>query len=316
MAQFGSQRGTLIFSTNQLMNLSELKFNRCCVVGSTLANGEMKPATGSILEYETPFVGRVKVELSIYSEMLEDKKLFARDILSGISKNRTLNGEEPVVFTSEFVSGGYKSLNPPIEFEEKVFHFLRYLYNFGGRENKEFELKSGAHCMIAYAEPGEFKRILDYLKDEHFITSGDLKRLAGGAVLYQRVKLTSLGKDQAMKGLPKLPLFGLVSQEIATGNPIIDEKINHARTLFFDKPESMDKMRSACEALSYVLEPLRDDLENYFVAKDVSAFFQVVNTFDIRHNKETTKILEHPEQLEWVFYTLLNTINTYYKMKR
>ena len=77
----------------------------------------------------------------------------------------------------------------------------------------------------------------------------------------------------------------------------------------------MDRMRSACETLSYVLERLRTELEAYFSTKDIADFFQLVNRFDIRHNKETTKALQHPEQLEWVFYTLLNTINTYIKIK-
>ncbi|MES2827683.1 MAG: hypothetical protein V4687_06005 [Bacteroidota bacterium] len=298
------------------MNLLDLKFEKCCITGYPLKAGEAKPITGTLLEYETQFVGRVKVELSVYAAMLDNNNLFARDILSGISKNRTLNGEPPIVFTSEFVNGGYNSINPPIDFEEKAFHFLRYLYKHGGKENKAFELKSGADCMIAYAAPDEFKRILDYLNDESFINIGNANRLAGGTIFYQRVKVTSFGKDEAIKGLPKLPLYNLVSQEITTGDAAIDKKINHARALFFDKPDSRDKMRSACETLSHILEPLRDELESYFSTKDVSAFFQIVNTFDIRHNKDTTKTLEHPEQLEWVFYTLLNTINTYYKIKK
>ena len=75
-------------------------------------------------------------------------------------------------------------------------------------------------------------------------------------------------------------------------------------------------MRSACETLSYILEPLREDLKNYFSQKDVSDFFQIVNTFDIRHNKYMTKNIVHIEQLEWVFYTLLNSINTFVKLKK
>ena len=113
-----------------------------------------------------------------------------------------------------------------------------------------------------------------------------------------------------------MPLFGLVSQVISTGNSEVDEKINHARELFFDNAQSLDKMRSACEALCFILEPLREDLKNYFNQKDVSDFFQIVNTFDIRHNKETTKNIVHEEQLEWLFYSLLNTINTYVKLKQ
>ncbi|MBK8343770.1 MAG: hypothetical protein IPL12_10940 [Bacteroidetes bacterium] len=60
---------------------------------------------------------------------------------------------------------------------------------------------------------------------------------------------------------------------------------------------------------------IKKDLFNYFDSKDVNAFFQIVNDFDIRHNKISTKVLEHPEQLEWVFYTLLNSINMYVKLK-
>jgi hypothetical protein len=78
----------------------------------------------------------------------------------------------------------------------------------------------------------------------------------------------------------------------------------------------MDDKRSACETLSYVLEPLRKELEAFFSTSDVSDFFQLVNRFDVRHNKSSTINLVHEEQLEWVFYTLLNSISTFTKLKR
>jgi hypothetical protein len=133
--------------------------------------------------------------------------------------------------------------------------------------------------------------------------------------LYLGVKMTNSGKEEAKKVLPKMPLFGLVNQTLTTGDIERDEKINHARELFFSEPLSMDKMRSACETLSYVLEPLQKSLKNYFGEKDISDFFKIVNTFDIRHNKDATKKIVDEEQLEWVFYSLLNTINTYAKLK-
>lgn len=83
------------------MNLQDLKFDRCCITGYKFSGNEVKPVTSSVLEYSTPFVGNVKVELSVYVEMLNDGSLFPRDILSGITKNRTLNGEEPLIFTHE-----------------------------------------------------------------------------------------------------------------------------------------------------------------------------------------------------------------------
>lgn len=128
--------------------------------------------------------------------------------------------------------------------------------------------------------------------------------------------MTGIGKDKAKKQLPKMPMFGLVSQEITSGDTAIDLKINEVRQRFFSEPQSMENMRSACETLSYVLEPLRKDISTVLPSRDVSDFFLIVNTFDIRHNKDTTKNLIYPEQLEWVFYTLLNSINTYIKLKK
>ncbi len=49
---------------------------------------------------------------------------------------------------------------------------------------------------------------------------------------------------------------------------------------------------------------------------DTEDFFNIVNNFDIRHNKNRVKLINNEEQLEWIFYSLLNTINTYVKMKR
>jgi len=41
----------------------------------------------------------------------------------------------------------------------------------------------------------------------------------------------------------------------------------------------------------------------------------MVNNFNIRHNKTSTKVIEHEVQLEWIFYSLLNTITTYIKIR-
>jgi len=239
-------------------------------------------------------------------------------IIAGICKDRTLQNEAPILIDSHFIREGYKKLNPPTEFEEKCNHFLKYLYQFGGKENKEFEFYSTRHFSFAFADPEEFTRVIDQLKSEYFITVRKTHPMGRekGHQLYMGVKMTNSGKEEAKKSLPKLPLFGLISQQITTGNYEVDEKINHARELFLDDLPTLDKMRSACETLSYVLEPLRDDLKSYFSQKDVSDFFQIVNTFDIRHNKDTTKNLVHEEQLEWVFYSLLNTINAYTKLKQ
>lgn len=288
-----------------------MNFERCAITGYKLKPEQIKPLTSMTLEYETEFVGKVKITLPTYEELLKGD--FEHSIIGGICMDRTLRNEEPVLIDGNFIREGYKGLNPPTQFEEKCYHFLKYLYQFGGRENKEFEFYSTRHFAFAFADIEEFERIIDHLKGEYFIS---IKKHHPSHNLYMGVKLTKTGKEEAKKTLPKIPLFNLVSQEITTGDTEVDESINHARKLFFDEIPSLDKMRSACETLSYVLEPLREDLKKYFNQKDVSDFFQIVNTFDIRHNKDTTKILIHEEQLEWVFYSLLNTINAYTKLRQ
>jgi len=133
--------------------------------------------------------------------------------------------------------------------------------------------------------------------------------------LFMGVEITTWGLEEVEKQLPQIPLIGLVDQKITTGNIAVDEKINHAKDLFFQDSATLDDKRSACETLSFVLEPMRDDLNSFFSTSDVSDFFQIVNRFDIRHNKSSTINLIHEEQLEWVFYTLLNSINVFVKLK-
>lgn len=292
-----------------------MEITKCAILGYPLKAGELKPFLNSTIEYETEFVGQVRITVPAYQQLL----LGDYDIpaIAGICKNRTLQNETPILIDSNFLNESYKKISFPADFDEKCYHLLKVLYQMGGNVNKAFELNSTKDFPLAYSDPEEFCRIVDQLETEYKISINKTHNLAsgGGRKIYTGVKLTRSGKEDAIKALPKMPLFGLISQAITTGNLEVDEKIDHARVLFFSEPLSMDKMRSACETLCFVLEPLREDLKNYFSQKDVSDFFQIVNSFDIRHNKEVTKNLIHEEQLEWVFYSLLNTINTYVKLK-
>jgi len=292
-----------------------MTIEKCPITLYPFKKDELKPATSSTIEYETEFVGKVKITIPAYQELITGE--YDKFIFAGICKHRTLENKEPILIDINFLKSGYKSLNPPLDFEEKIYHLLKYLYVNGGRENHEFELYSTRDFALAYASQEEFTRIITQLENEYYITIRKKHKIGGGksALLFMGINLTSLGKEQAKKSLPKMPLFGLISQQISTGDPETDDKVNHAKKLFFADNATMDDMRSACETLSYILEPFRRDLSRFFTNKDVNDFFQIVNTFDIRHNKENTKDLIYPEQLEWVFYTLLNTINTYIKLK-
>jgi len=291
-----------------------MNVTHCAIIGYELKPQQIKSTTSTLIEYETPFVGKVKIGLATYNQLYDGN--YERYLIAGICKHRTIDGLEPLMINQEFITEGYKQENPPIEFDEKCYALLKALYILGGKENKDIELNSTRDFALSYANPEEFCRLVEQLENDNLITIRKTHRMARGndSKLFMGIKMTSRGKDEAKKSLPQIPLVGLVSQVITTGDYETDQKINHARELFFALPQNMDKMRSACEALSYVLEPIRDSLANHFSDKDVSDFFQLVNRFDIRHNKDTTKALKHPEQLEWVFYTLLNTINTYTKI--
>ncbi len=112
---------------------------------------------------------------------------------------------------------------------------------------------------------------------------------------------------------PDWPLLGLIEQKIETGDLKIDAEIQSARELFLNRSATEEQMRSGCEKLSFVLEPLREKLKIHLDG-DTEAFFTIVNNFNVRHNKATTKKIAHREQYEWVFYGMLNTINAYSKM--
>lgn len=295
--------------------MSDTIFDRCPITGYDLKPNEILPVTGMAIEYQTEFVGKAKVALSVYDEFLNGD--FERYAIAGICLHRTLQRLEPVLIDGQFVREGYKQYNPPVEFEEKCNALVKALYQLYGKENRTFELNTTKHFALAYSSPEEFARVIDQLVLDRSITVGKKHRMGRDAsqFLYLTVQMTNSGKHEAKKALPKMPMFGLVNQAISTGNREIDERINHARNLFFSDPQTLDHMRSACEALSFILEPLRNELPQYFATNDVSAFFQIVNTFDIRHNKDHTSRLTEPEQLEWVFYSLLNTISTYCRLK-
>nr|GEY91381.1 hypothetical protein [Tanacetum cinerariifolium] len=153
---------------------------------------------------------------------------------------------------------------------------------------------------FAYADnPEQFTRIIESAEKNYWLEWTGADVIGMDTKHYRGVHLTSSGVEEVEKTLPNIPMIGLVNQVIETGDASADEKINHAKDLFFQQPQTLDRMRSACEALSFVLEPIREDLKLYFSKGDVSDFFNIVNNFDIRHNKDQTKSITHPEQLEW-----------------
>jgi len=209
-----------------------------------------------------------------------------------------------------------KDLSLPKSFNEKARFFLIHIYQRGGKDHESLRFDTSNDYILCYSKsPEEFKRIILNLIENGLIKIMNSHGLLGGNMNYT-IEMTDLGINEIEKDMPNIPMIGLVDQKISTGDIEIDEKINHAKDLFFQEPQTLDRMRSACESLCFVLEPLRSELSDFFTSSDVNDFFQIVNRFDIRHNKENTIKLVYEEQLEWVFYTLLNTVNTFVKIKR
>jgi len=271
---------------------------------------------GPVFGYQYSPVGKVQIALPTLMEFMNNRQ-YRHPILAGICRNAFELGVEPPLISRDFMDNGIKTIPYPKTFKEKVFHLMKFMYDKGGNDFKTFTFITSNDYPICYCEDhDEFRKVMEHLKDRYFIKCRNEQTIARGIKRYYEVELTDSGIVEVEKDLPNIPMIGLVDQRISTGDSETDDKINHAKDLFFQEPQTLDRMRSACETLSYVLEPLRQDLKKYLVAKDTEDFFHLVNTFDIRHNKEHTKDIEHPEQLEWIFYSLLNTISAYTKLKQ
>jgi len=262
--------------------------------------------------YETTLTGLVwftDLALQAASSLSEDQ----RRILAGICRNRDIADAKPEIINLEFLQRLY-DLEIPYSFEARATHFLKYLYDHGGKNYQTHNFNSVKDSPITYSTAEEFENIVRYLRNENWIEYDEMLPTNSG-VFYQSLSLKKGGLVEVEKGQPKIPMYDLVNQKITTGDAKTDAIIEDARKQFFSDISTMETKRSACEKLSYVIEPLRTHLETLF-SGDTEKFFQIVNTFDIRHNKQSTIRIEHEEQLEWVFYSLLNTISTYVKMRR
>ena len=48
-----------------------MTFDKCAIIGYDLKEGELNPLTSTTLEYETEFVGKVKITIPAYTELLQ-----------------------------------------------------------------------------------------------------------------------------------------------------------------------------------------------------------------------------------------------------
>lgn len=302
--------------------LEKLPFQACPLTGYIFAEKDLQfnyEHTGNYYDYYFTPVGKVKISYEVI-ESLKNLHLKIVDnnyILAGYSRNKYEYLQDPSIINNEFINNANK-LEFPRSFDEKVYYLLKLLYDTGGNEYKTRTLNSLYDYTLAYAEhPEQFTRIIKALENENWIEIDKVHALGGGTIVhYVGVTLTKHGRDEIRGKLPHDPLAPIVNSNINTGDPTIDEKIIHAKKLFYKEYATLEDRRSACKVLADVAEPLKKKLDSFFTNQDIKVFFQMVNDFDIRHNADYTKRLEYIEQIEWVFYTFLNTIRAYYFLDR
>jgi len=235
-------------------------------------------------------------------------------VLAGYCRRCHENKAEPVVLVDDSVERIKREKDYPQNFDEKKSYMLRLIYSTGGAQYVAHEYNSSIDYTLCFAENhDEFERILFALSKEGFVEYA--KQPQHTEHHFSGLRLTPQGIADVNRKLPRDIVTGLVKGVISTGIPDADERIKHAIELYEERPESMEHLRSACLALTGVLERYRDDLSPTFTNRDTDTFFRLVNEFDVRHSKDRIMQVEHPEQLDWMYITFLNSIRTYFKLK-
>jgi len=261
--------------------------------------------------YENRIIG--KIELGLYAQMMiEDLTKSQKSLLAGYCRNEGFNIEVPII-TTELI-GALDKLEFPKSFAQKRVHLLKRISKLGnGDERVTRDYDCNEDFPIAYCDgPDLLNRLLKSLLEKGLIEClNPYQAMEHG--IYLGVAITDEGESQVLfnpENILSIELNGLIS---LTGNSKNDERMQTALIQFNEN--SIEAKKAACAILSSVLEPIREDCKQYLDEKSVEDFFLIVNRFDIRHNKAAIKELIHPEQVEWVFYSLLNSINTYYKLR-
>ncbi len=263
--------------------------------------------------YKVPKYGKIKIS-NVADGMLDNKlkNIRKRDILRGMIRNHNILEDDIFYINSTLL----ENLNEPEElntYESRVIHLLRYIDEKGGDLRTPFDLNSMADFVITFSNnASEFERIC---YDLHY--SGLIKVSNYDSESFPKIALkVEIRKEgkQKLDSNYNLSILEKLTRDVYTGDRAIDDKLIHAQELFYQNVD-IEKKRSACKTLSDILEPIREEMKTkYFFRKDVQTFFDIINNFDIRHNKMSTKEIKYEEQFDWIFYSLLNSIITYYKM--
>ncbi len=157
--------------------------------------------------------------------------------------------------------------------------------------------------------------------DEDFCWSSEFSDSAGQAVyrwsvneLFERhsveYRLASEGEDAGIlvRTLddPRQDLQVRVRDNVSDGN---ENRVDHAIALIRKREATVEDKRSACAALSNVLEDRRRTvLEDQLVKDDEGPLFHIANKFAIRHHRDDQMYGYDEAFLDWIFWWYLATV--------
>jgi hypothetical protein len=291
--------------------------NTCVLTGYQFSQceGQLLSTEGDNYSYKTLLTGIVNIKKETY-ELLKSQGRFRNPILAGMCRSYNELKQTPPLIDTSLVDNS-STLNPPSTPKEKLFHFLKLIYDMGGKDLVAFDFVSTKDYPLVYGkDAGEFNDILKLADSKSLIEIGNRLPMAQNTVQYRNVRLTDYGIQEVEQVRPSIPMRDLLSNEFFTGDLKIDGQISHAKKLFLQEPRTTENLRSACEQLSFIAEPIRSELEKSKGNDvDFDTFFNIVNNFEVRHNKVSNKPIHFSEQYEFIFYGLLNALIFYYKSK-
>jgi uncharacterized protein (TIGR02391 family) len=135
--------------------------------------------------------------------------------LASVCREADERGQPIPVLTSEMLH--HFTGNFPTEFEEKQMHFLRLLYDIGGRERRSRTIRVKDDFPLAFAhDADQFYRIIESLLDEGLLRYDENSVVMGDfegdiQLCYPDVLLTPAGK-RAVKEAMTIPTTTIASQ--------------------------------------------------------------------------------------------------------
>jgi hypothetical protein len=287
--------------------LTGYQFSQC--------EGQLLSSEGDNYSYKTILTGVVNIKKETY-DLLKTQGRFRNPILAGMCRSYNELNQTPPLIDTALVDNS-SLLNPPSTPKEKLFHFIKLIYDMGGRDLVAFDFVSTRDYPLVYGkDAGEFNDIVKLADSKSLIEIGHQLPMAQNTVQYRNVRLTDYGIAEVEQVRPQIPMRDLIILEFYTGDLKIDEQISHAKKLFLQEPRTPENLRSACEQLSFIAEPIRSELEKRKnLDVDLDIFFNIVNNFEVRHNKISNKPITYPEQYEFIFYGFLNALLFYFKSK-